>query len=89
VFDFKGLGVALGMHYRDDQIKGFAQSCFNFAYQRGWPLYLSTKNTILKAYDGRFKDLFQEVFDKKFSRQVQKTQSDLCAPPRSSPGRAG
>jgi isocitrate dehydrogenase len=52
VFAFKGLGVALGMRNRDDQIKAFAQSCFNFAYQRGWPLYLSTKNTILKAYDG-------------------------------------
>jgi len=49
----------MGMHNRDDQIKGFAHSCFNFAYQRGWPVYLSTKNTILKAYDGRFKDLFQ------------------------------
>jgi isocitrate dehydrogenase len=52
VFDFKGPGVAMGMHNRKDQIKGFARSCFNFAYQRGWPVDLSTKNTILKAYDG-------------------------------------
>ena len=72
VFDFKGPGAAMGMHNRDDQIKGFAQSCFNFAYQRGWPLYLSTKNTILKAYDGRFKDLFQEVFDNEFAAEFKK-----------------
>jgi len=72
VFDFKGPGAAMGMHNRDDQIKGFAQSCFNFAYQRGWPLYLSTKNTILKAYDGRFKDLFQEVFDSEFAAEFKK-----------------
>ena len=71
-FDFKGPGAAMGMHNRDDQIKGFAQSCFNFAYQRGWPLYLSTKNTILKAYDGRFKDLFEEVFDSEFAAEFKK-----------------
>jgi isocitrate dehydrogenase len=67
VFDFKGGGVALGMYNLDESIRGFARSCFNYALQRGWPLYLSTKNTILKAYDGRFKDLFQEVFDKEFA----------------------
>ena len=72
VFDFKGPGVAMGMHNRDDQIKGFAHSCFNFAYQRGWSVYLSTKNTILKAYDGRFKDLFQEVFDSEFAAEFKK-----------------
>jgi isocitrate dehydrogenase len=63
---------AMGMHNRDDQIKGFAHSCFNFAYQRGRPVYLSTKNTILKAYDGRFKDLFQEVFDNEFAAEFKK-----------------
>jgi isocitrate dehydrogenase len=67
VFDFPGGGVALGMYNLDESIKGFARSCFNYALQRGWPLYLSTKNTILKAYDGRFKDLFQEVFDNEFA----------------------
>jgi hypothetical protein len=72
VFDFKCPGVAMGMHNRDDQIKGFAHSCFNFAYQHGWPVYLSTKNTILKAYDGRFKDLFQEVFDSEFAAEFKK-----------------
>jgi isocitrate dehydrogenase len=67
VFDFHGGGVALGMYNLDESIIGFARSCFNYALQRGWPLYLSTKNTILKAYDGRFKDLFQEVFDNEFA----------------------
>jgi isocitrate dehydrogenase len=67
VFDFHGGGVALGMYNLDESIRGFARSCFNYALQRGWPLYLSTKNTILKAYDGRFKDLFQEVFENEFA----------------------
>jgi isocitrate dehydrogenase len=66
VFDFPEGGVALGMYNLDESIRGFARSCFNYGLQRGWPVYLSTKNTILKAYDGRFKDLFQEVFDKEF-----------------------
>jgi isocitrate dehydrogenase len=59
VFDFKGPGVAMGMYNLDESIKGFARSSFNYGLNRGWPLYLSTKNTILKACDGRFKDLFQ------------------------------
>ncbi|MBM4414751.1 MAG: NADP-dependent isocitrate dehydrogenase [Chloroflexi bacterium] len=67
VFHFQGGGVALGMYNLDDSIRGFAQACFNYGLQRGWPVYMSTKNTILKAYDGRFKDLFQEVFDADFA----------------------
>jgi isocitrate dehydrogenase len=66
VFEFPGAGVALAMYNLDESIKNFARACLNFGLQRGWPVYLSTKNTILKAYDGRFKDLFQEVFDKEF-----------------------
>jgi len=61
VYNFKGDGVALSMYNTDDSIRGFAQSCFNMAKQKSWPLYLSTKNTILKKYDGRFKDIFEEV----------------------------
>ncbi|MHC4836918.1 MAG: NADP-dependent isocitrate dehydrogenase [Planctomycetota bacterium] len=67
VFDFPGGGVALGMYNLDESIRGFARACLNFGLQRRWPVYLSTKNTILKAYDGRFKDLFQEVFDAEFA----------------------
>jgi isocitrate dehydrogenase len=66
VFDFPGGGVALSMYNLDESIRGFARSCFNYAVNRGWPLYLSTKNTILKAYDGRFKDLFEEVYESEF-----------------------
>ena len=66
VFDFPGGGVALSMYNLDNSIRDFAHSCFNYALDRAWPLYLSTKNTILKAYDGRFKDLFQEVYEKEF-----------------------
>ena len=67
VFDFPGGGVALGMYNLDDQIVGFARSCFNYGLSRGWNVYLSTKNTILKKYDGRFKDLFQQIFDAEFA----------------------
>ena len=67
VFDFPGGGVALAMYNLDDSIRGFAQACLNYGLGRGWPVYLSTKNTILKAYDGRFKDIFQEVFDAEFA----------------------
>jgi isocitrate dehydrogenase len=67
VYDFPGGGVALAMYNTDESIIGFARSSFNYGLMRGWPVYLSTKNTILKRYDGRFKDLFQEVFDKEFA----------------------
>jgi isocitrate dehydrogenase len=67
VYDFKSSGVAMAMYNLDDSIREFARASMNYALQRGWPLYMSTKNTILKAYDGRFKDLFQEVFDNEFA----------------------
>ncbi|KAG2373023.1 hypothetical protein C9374_012966 [Naegleria lovaniensis] len=66
VFDFEGAGVAMGMYNTDESIRDFAYSCFNLAVDKKWPLYLSTKNTILKAYDGRFKDIFQEIYEKEF-----------------------
>jgi isocitrate dehydrogenase len=67
VFDFPGGGVAMAMYNLDESIIGFARSSFNYGLIRGWPVYLSTKNTILKRYDGRFKDLFQKVFDEEFA----------------------
>ncbi|WP_199554711.1 NADP-dependent isocitrate dehydrogenase [Sandaracinobacteroides hominis] len=72
VFQFPSSGVAMGMYNLDDSIRDFARSCLNYGILRQWPVYLSTKNTILKAYDGRFKDLFQEVYDKDFKAQYQK-----------------
>ncbi|KAJ4794615.1 Isocitrate dehydrogenase [NADP] [Rhynchospora pubera] len=72
VFDFKGVGgVALAMYNTDESIRAFAQASMNMAYQKKWPLYLSTKNTILKKYDGRFKDIFQEVYDKEWKSKYE------------------
>ena len=67
VFDFPEAGIAMGMYNLDQSIRDFARASFNYGLQRKWPVYLSTKNTILKAYDGRFKDLFQEIFDAEFA----------------------
>ena len=67
VFNFPGPGVAMSMYNLDDSIRDFARSCMNYGLERNWPVYLSTKNTILKAYDGRFKDLFEEIFKKEFA----------------------
>jgi isocitrate dehydrogenase len=67
VYDFPGGGVALAMYNNDESIIGFARSAFNYGLTRGWPVYLSTKNTILKRYDGRFMELFQKVFDEEFA----------------------
>ena len=64
VFNFKGPGVALGMYNTDESIIGFAHSCFQYAIMKKYPLYLSTKNTILKRYDGRFKDIYEDIFQK-------------------------
>ncbi|SIT77960.1 NADP-dependent isocitrate dehydrogenase [Pontibaca methylaminivorans] len=72
VFQSPGAGVAMAMYNLDDSIRDFARASFNYGLQRGYPVYLSTKNTILKAYDGRFKDLFQEVFDAEFSDSFKK-----------------
>lgn len=66
VYNFKGDGVALAMYNTDESIKGFARACFNQALMKKWPLYLSTKNTILKKYDGRFKDIFEETYQQEF-----------------------
>jgi isocitrate dehydrogenase len=71
VFKFPGAGVAMAMYNLDDSIREFARASMNYALNRKFPLYLSTKNTILKAYDGRFKDLFQEVFDAEFKTKFQ------------------
>jgi isocitrate dehydrogenase len=72
VFDFPGSGVAMGMYNLDESIHSFARSCFNYGLSKKLPTYLSTKNTILKAYDGRFKDIFQAVFDEEFSEAYKK-----------------
>lgn len=69
VYNFKGDGVALAMYNTDESIKGFAHACFNQALHKGWNLYFSTKNTILKKYDGRFKDIFAEIYEKEFKEK--------------------
>ncbi len=71
VFEFPGSGVAMGMYNLDDSIRDFARASMRYGLNRGYPVYLSTKNTILKAYDGRFKDLFQEVFDNEFKAEFE------------------
>lgn len=71
VFDYPGSGVAQVQYNLDDSIRGFARACFNYGLMRGYPVYLSTKNTILKAYDGRFKDLFAEVFDTEYRQRFE------------------
>ena len=72
VFDYPSAGVAMGMYNLDDSIRDFAKACLNYGLNRQWPVYLSTKNTILKAYDGRFKDLFEEVYVNDFKAQYRK-----------------
>jgi isocitrate dehydrogenase len=72
VFEFPGSGIAMAMYNLDDSIRDFAHASMNYALARGYPLYLSTKNTILKVYDGRFKDIFQEVYDSEFKAEFEK-----------------
>ena len=74
VFNFPGPGIALSMYNLDKSIEDFARSCFNYGLIKKWPVYLSTKNTILKRYDGRFKDIFQEVFEKEFKDKFEKNK---------------
>ncbi|MFO8001238.1 MAG: isocitrate dehydrogenase (NADP(+)) [Marinilabilia sp.] len=71
VYDFEGDGVAMAMYNTDESIRGFAHSCFNQAIMKKWPLYLSTKNTILKQYDGRFKDIFQEIYESDYKEKFE------------------
>ncbi|AFD05460.1 NADP-dependent isocitrate dehydrogenase [Solitalea canadensis] len=70
VYNYKGDGVALAMYNTDESIRGFAHSCFNQAIMKKWPLYLSTKNTILKKYDGRFKDIFEEIYQNEYKAKM-------------------
>ncbi len=72
VFDFESAGVAMGMYNLDESIRGFARACFNYGLQRQYPVYLSTKNTILKQYDGKFMEIFQEVYDAEFKGEFEK-----------------
>ena len=74
VFNFPGPGIALSMYNLDKSIEDFARSCFNYGLIKKWPVYLSTKNTILKKYDGRFKDIFQKVFDDEFKSEFEKNK---------------
>ncbi|CAD8070085.1 unnamed protein product [Paramecium primaurelia] len=71
VYDFEGKGISMGMYNTDESIIDFAHSCFKYAIDRNYPLYLSTKNTILKKYDGRFKDIFQEIYDKYYKQTFE------------------
>ena len=71
VFTFPDSGVALGMYNLDDSIRGFARACLNYGLDLGWPVYLSTKNTILKVYDGRFKDIFEEIYNAEFKKDFE------------------
>ena len=73
VFNFDGPGIALSMYNLDDSIKDFARACMNYGLVRKWPVYFSSKNTILKAYDGRFKDIFEEVFQKEFKNKFEES----------------
>ena len=72
IFNFPGPGIAMTMYNLDESIKGFARACFNYGLDLGWPVYLSTKNTILKVYDGRFKDTFNDIYEREFRSKFEK-----------------
>ena len=74
VYKFKDGGILMGMYNTDDSIRGFAHSCFNYALNRNYPLYMSTKNTILKKYDGRFKDIFEEIYQSDYKGKFEKAK---------------
>ena len=76
VYEFEDSGIAMAMYNTDASIRDFARSCMNYALMRKWPVYLSTKNTILKKYDGRFKDLFQEIYENEFANKFMKEKLD-------------
>ena len=76
VYQFESSGIAMAMYNTDKSIKDFARACMNYALMKNWPVYLSTKNTILKAYDGRFKDLFQEIYDNEFKQKFEELKLD-------------
>ena len=76
VYEFEDSGIAMAMYNTDASIRDFARSCMNYALMRKWPVYLSTKNTILKKYDGRFKDLFQEIYENEFANEFKKEKLD-------------
>ena len=76
VYEFEDSGIAMAMYNTDASIRDFARSCMNYALMRRWPVYLSTKNTILKKYDGRFKDLFQEIYENEFANKFKKEKLD-------------
>ena len=76
VFNFPGPGVAMSMYNLDQSIKDFARACMNYGLNRRWPVFLSTKNTILKKYDGRFKDIFQEIYENEFAKQFKELELD-------------
>ena len=76
VYEFEDSGIAMAMYNTDASIRDFARSCMNYALMRKWPVYLSTKNTILKKYDGRFKDLFQEIYENEFANKFKKENLD-------------
>ena len=80
VYDFPGGGVAMAMYNLDDSIRDFARASMRYGLDRGLPVYLSTKNTIMKRYDGRFKDLFEEVFDSRVQGRLRGRRTDLRAP---------
>ena len=81
VFKAPGAGVAMAMYNLDDSIIDFARASLNYGLMRGYPVYLSTKNTILKVYDGRFKDIFQDIYDREFKTQFEAKRLDLRTPP--------
>jgi isocitrate dehydrogenase len=74
IYDFPGGGIAMGMYNLDDSIRDFARACLKFGLDRGYPVYLSTKNTIMKTYDGRFKNLFQEIYEADFKADFEKAK---------------